>query len=229
MFNPVAARAVMKVNEVSGQLDRVLEFGNQRLDKSLHKPGVETTKDWYISQGFTEYLAIDVNEKMDAVIGDLNYEIHLGRRFDLVTDNGTGEHLFNQAAVFENQHRMTEVGGVMLKIMPFTPWPNHGFYNYNPILFRDVVAANSYRWLFMWIVDRTHTPKDIPTDPDSWAFMEKRQAKLIDYIAPKNWTTDLYLVGAWQKTSAAPFEFPLQGKYKKDVTDDALHSRYVEQ
>ena len=34
---------------------------------------VNSTKEWYAELGFTEYLAIDVNTKLDAVALDLNY------------------------------------------------------------------------------------------------------------------------------------------------------------
>jgi SAM-dependent methyltransferase len=191
---------------------------------------LKTAKDYYLLQGFTQYMAIDVNERMDAVVADLNYPLDIPGtfgQFDLVTDNGTGEHLFDQYAVWSNHHRLTKHGGVMLKVMPFTPWFNHGFYNFNPILFRDVALANGYKWMFLWICDRVHTPVDIPTDEGSWAFVEKRPKGLIQYLAGVQWSTDMYIVAAWQKVvDTKNFQMPLQGKYKKDVTDDKLRQRY---
>src|SRR3546814_7323570 len=97
---------------------------------------------------------------MGAKVVDLNKPIKghhydLLGKFDLVTNNGTGEHIFNQDAVFENVHDLAKVGGAMLHILPMSPWVNHGFYNYNPILFRDIAAANRYEWLFMWVSDRS--------------------------------------------------------------------------
>ncbi len=205
----------------------ICEFGNQRLDKSLHRPGTYTTQDFYRDLGYRKYLALDVNEKMGAKVCDLNVLVDINSlgQFDLVTDNGTGEHLFNQYAVWENQHRLTKQGGILLKIMPFTPWFNHGFYNFNPIIYRDVAAANNYKWLFFWLCDRDQLPHDLPTDDASWCFVEKRPRKLIEY-ASTDWKTDLYMVAAWQKVDGEPFKMPLQGKYKKDVTDDGLKEAY---
>jgi len=35
-------------------------------------------------------------------------------RFQLVTNNGTGEHVFNQDAIYRNVHQLTVPGGLML-------------------------------------------------------------------------------------------------------------------
>lgn len=227
MFNPLMAKAVARVSSIVHG-GSVCEFGNQRLDKSLQNSGLKTAKDFYQLQGFTQYLALDVNERMDAVVCDLNEPIDLNvlGQFDLVTDNGTGEHLFDQAQVWWNHHSLVRRGGVLLKIMPFTPWFNHGFYNFNPIIYRDVAAANNYEWLFLWICDRVHTPVDIPTGLGSWAFVEKRPKGLTQYLAGSQWSTDMYIVAAWRKRDDEQFQIPLQGKYKKDVTDDILRQRY---
>ncbi len=162
-------------------------------------------------------MVCDLNEPIDPL---------LFKRADLVTDNGTGEHLFNQAQVWANQHELTKAGGVMLKIMPFTPWFNHGFYNFNPIIYRDVAAANNYKWLFFWITDRHNTPEDLNWGFDSPLFVEKRPRTLIK-LAERNWKTDLYMVAAWVKAGNAVFRTPLQGKYLKDITDDKFRESYV--
>lgn len=186
-----------------------------------------TTKEFYFEEGFDEYLALDVNELMGATICDLNEPVDTDKigQAELVTDNGTGEHLFNQLSVWDNHHRLTRVGGVMLKIMPFKEWINHGFFNFNPIVYRDVASANNYKWLFFWICDRVHNPDDQDFSDDAPFFIEKRPKELIDY-AGRPWNTDLYLVAAWQKMVDGPFVIPLQGKYKKDITDDQIRRNY---
>ena len=96
----------------------VVELGNQTLKnkkaraeiyKKLNiEPAKEliSTKDWYLSIGFEKYLAIDVNTERDAIAMDLNTDIskqyNFHEQFDLVTDNGTGEHVFNQYTLFKN-------------------------------------------------------------------------------------------------------------------------------
>jgi len=206
----------------------VCEFGNQRLDESLYTDTIKTTKDFYWYAGYSEYLALDVNNRMSAIMVDLNLPIDASEigPFDLVTDNGTGEHLFDQRQVWENQHNLTKVGGVMLKIMPFTPWINHGFFNFNPILYRDVAAVNEYKWLFFWITGRDNLPIDLPHNPNSFVFIEKRPRELEKFIRDGAWSSDLYMVAAWIKTREKEFRIPLQGKYLKDIADDFMKGAY---
>ena len=85
----------------------VCELGNQTLKnakqrrtiyKRLKIKGVEpeTVKQWYQSVGFSNYVAIDVNDEKDAIEMDLNLNLQSSYNyydtFDLVTNNGTGEH-----------------------------------------------------------------------------------------------------------------------------------------
>lgn len=112
------------------------------------KPG---TAAYYKALGFSSYDAIDVNSKYGSLVMDLNVDLQerygFDRQFDLVTNNGTGEHIFNQYAVFKNAHNLTRVGGIQLYVLPFHNWMNHGFFNFNPILFGDLAAANKYKLL----------------------------------------------------------------------------------
>ena len=107
------------------------------------------TADYFKALGFASYDAIDVNTKYGSLVMDLNADLSerygFNQTFDLVTNNGTGEHIFNQYAVFRNMHQLTKVGGIQLFVLPFHNWLNHGFFNFNPILFGDLAAANGYR------------------------------------------------------------------------------------
>jgi hypothetical protein len=106
------------------------------------------TEAFYRALGFSAYLAMDINHKYGSVIMDLNRDLKADYQFrdtfDLVTNNGTGEHVFNQYMIFRNVHQLTKVGGMMLHIMPFGNYVNHGFYNFQPVLFADLAAANGY-------------------------------------------------------------------------------------
>ena len=117
------------------------------------------TEDFYQALGFRRYVAIDVNSRYGSLIMDLNTDLGetygFCETFDLVTNNGTGEHVFDQRAVFENVHNLTATGGVMLHVMPFVNWLNHGFYNFNPVLFVDLAAANAYEVLKLSMADKT--------------------------------------------------------------------------
>ena len=133
----------------AGKTPTVCELGNQRLknnksrSKIFNARGItqhaNTTKEYFQALGFGKYLAIDVNTEKDAVAMDLNLDCkqayNFTEQFDLVTNNGTGEHVFNQYTVFKNMHDMTKVGGYMIHVLPFYRWVDHGFYSFHPNLF----------------------------------------------------------------------------------------------
>lgn len=251
MFNPVAARAVIKITDflatqkggIPIKTWNVVEFGNQRFGakECLPKgfPFIESTKDFYKVLGF-EYSCIDVNTNQGAIIADLNRPIRPQLKIGyhtLVTNNGTGEHIFDQRLVFENAHELCNVGGVMLHVLPFAPWENHGFYNYNPILFRDLAAANGYKILFLWMTTRNDpAPVDLfsgtDANPNNWVFQEKRPKLLQKWIKDRRAEAvggpkEIYLTVAFQRMSPHGFKVPLQGKYKKDVEGLKIKEDYA--
>lgn len=118
----------------------------------------ESSADYMKSIGYGEYTCIDVNQRYGALQMDLNYSLaekyQFRDEFDLVTNNGTGEHVFDQASVFRNIHSLTRTGGVMIHVMPFHNYINHGFYNFEPILFHDVAQANQYKILRLSLASR---------------------------------------------------------------------------
>lgn len=195
---------------------KVIEFGNQRFTAGKD---FDSTKEFYESLGFS-YLALDVNEDMGAQICDLNKTGH-SLKADLVTNNGTSEHIFNQAAVFQNAHDMS--ADLMLHVLPFTPWLNHGFYNYNPILFRDLAAANDYEMLHTSIANRVGDYVEL----GDWGFIEKRPYQLIASVERLIPRGEVFIVSLLKKTKDAPFAFPFQGKYKKDIEDQELIRTYA--
>lgn len=107
------------------------------------------TELFYKSIGFTHYDAIDLNGKYGNLLMDLNFNLkekyQFEEKYDLVTNIGTGEHIFNQHAVFENMHNLCKKDGLMFHLMPFVNWLNHGFYNFHPILYFDIANANNYK------------------------------------------------------------------------------------
>ena len=209
----------------------VLEFGNQTWAADSVMPGMASTRSFYEKIGFNRYLAIDVNDRLDAVALDLNEDLlaryDFEEQFNLVTNNGTSEHIFDQRMVFENAHNVCRLGGVMLHILPFTPWLNHGFFNYNPIVFRDIAAANGYEWLFALIGDRTGVQRQIEKEDFEWSFQEKRPAKLAEVLAGGGWKRpDVFFVACWRKTIDADFRIPLQSKYKASIADKDIAETY---
>jgi SAM-dependent methyltransferase len=132
---------------------RVCDLGSQEMsyvgdDGSItHR---ESARDWLEAQGF-EYECIDIDGRHDAIVLDLNtavdptLEFDDLLEFDIVTNHGTSEHVFNQANVFKLMHDLTVVGGLMIHAVP-TPnfGTGHGFYFYDETIFNDLAFANGY-------------------------------------------------------------------------------------
>jgi hypothetical protein len=90
------------------------------------------------------YCAIDPGTPTSRYQFDLNFPVPLEEEFDVTINNGTAEHIFNVAQFFKTAHERTRAGGLMIHSAPFTGWPDHGFYNFQPTFFFDLARANQY-------------------------------------------------------------------------------------
>lgn len=120
----------------------VVELGSQELAYGVRVPAVKLYKE----MGCGRYEAIDGNSA-GTIVHDLNLPLHDIGTFDLVTDFGTGEHIFNQLQVWRTVHTLTKVGGHIAVIRPEQGYPGHCFYRTDECVFRDVAAANGYETL----------------------------------------------------------------------------------
>ena len=263
-FNPLAALAAAHATKYlkdlagsDGHSLSVIELGNQRF--RLTKPVVKTiasllrvkfslpasepefsdfTPSFFRQMGFKEYHALDMNEKMEAIPVDLNTDIRTNYRFtrqaNLVIDNGTGEHIFDQHMVFKNQHDICLVDGILLNIKPFFPWTNHGFYTFHPVLFRDLAYANGYKEIFTWLGGNHGEYVDVTDDdriwyevPRSYPFWKRPkdylETLIYDKLLPKN---NISIVTAYQKINDSPFRVPLQGKWIGNISDKNIVDKY---
>jgi SAM-dependent methyltransferase len=98
----------------------------------------------YALFGYERYRSVDLMDPRADWKLDLNYPMRLPERFDLVTNFGTAEHVFNIAAVFRSMHDALKPGGVGLHILPTFGEVDHGFFNIHPTLYFDIARANNY-------------------------------------------------------------------------------------
>jgi len=94
-----------------------------------------------------EYVALDMFG--DCVRFDLNTERVPSewKRFDLVMNGGTSEHVMNQVNCFTVMHDLCEVGGMIYHQVPIGGYAIHGFFNYNVKFFRALARMNGYEIL----------------------------------------------------------------------------------
>lgn len=222
-FNPAAAQCILQILDHAQLPDRdlVIDFGSQRYTaQRILEAG--STRDFYVKNGFKEYKSYDVNEDTYNEKFDLNELLGNFECASLVTNIGTGEHIFDQCSVFTNMHNLCKVSGVMFFHLPFTPWLNHGFYNYNPILFSALAAANKYDLLTLQIGDREGNVLNLPFEE-----IVKEKGQHILEKAAKEALMPLFVYCAFRKKIDQPFKKPFQGKYVADIKDDEIAKRYM--
>ena len=125
----------------------VCELGNQFMAGDVPRPAL----DFYRKLGCGRYESIDANG-LGTCTCDLNHSLAISQgglpilgQFDLVTDFGTGEHIFDQAQVWRTIHDLTKPGGFIVFDRPSQGYTKHCFYLINPGLIEDIARANHYR------------------------------------------------------------------------------------
>ncbi len=256
-FTPLMGLMVARLTDSLPPNSTVIELGNQTLkmtdeilDKVISEPPKnanisalqkiralkikqrgDKTADYYKALGFSEYAAIDVNDKYGSLMMDLNLDLKqdygFTKQYDLVTNNGTGEHLFNQYAVFKNCHDLAKVNGIILFILPFAGWVNHGFFNFHPVLFRDLAGANNYKIEYAALGNRWGHTQTLTKNHVWWKNSEPMKLEVSKILElAKNPGSDPFVIAAMRKQQESEFKMPIQGIYVGDVTSGEINQRY---
>lgn len=231
MFNPAIALAVIQATK-DRNYKSVCELGNQTARNweivNRYYPRIKqykTPQEFYAQLGIADYTSIDINSYNGSIIADLNVEHEWETQYDVVTNNGTSEHIFNQHAVFVNMRRLCRVGGVMIHSLP-TSYFDHGFYNYNPNLFFSVAKTNCDEYLFGHITHVNGSP-DIKTFPQDWLELpttERRRWLETNNLSKSN----MNVVFASIKTNNEDFKMPIQHAMYADAFESSeLRKKYV--
>lgn len=131
---------------------RVCELGDQGMcGQGKH----DLAKDWYEGLGCGRYVSIDGNGR-GTLTADLNKPVTFSAPFDLVTDFGTGEHIFDQAQVWRTMHALTKPGGYIVFDRPTQGYAKHCYYLTNECLYQDIASANDYTVLWL---EKAITPR----------------------------------------------------------------------
>lgn len=149
-IRPEMAAVVESLNLPKGF--SVCELGDQTY---TFGGGRKVAAGWYLEHGAGRYESIDGNGR-GTVTWDLNrnWSGKVGQ-FDLVTDFGTGEHIFNQAAVWRTLHLLVKVDGYIVFDRPSVGYPEHCYYNSHKCLFDDLAKTNEYRVVLLKSAETT--------------------------------------------------------------------------
>ena len=253
-FNPVAALNVIECKElISKESPNAIDLGSQTpsinnnfiknlISTNKHLTKIQkvnlnelsnnmkfSTKDFITKIGFNNYNSIDLNGAYESFKFDLNKDIctayDFNSKYDLVINNGTGEHVFNQHSLFLNIHNLTKTNGIMLHVLPFIDWINHGFYNFNPIIFGDLAASNKYEIIKISLANRNGAELKLENKNHTILFEQiKPNNKLSNFnkmleIAKDKVGKNILLVVILKKLSNHKFTIPLQGKYLSDISN----------
>ena len=191
----------------------------------------------YRMLGFERYRSVDLMDSRADWRVDLNAPEPLPESFDVITNFGTAEHVFDIARVFRFVHDTLKVGGVALHSLPAFGEMSHGFFNIHPTAYFDLATANGYAIEDVAYLDnidiRCHVQMTAEADFDFDALPIQRQ----DLEGPGMWTRvisqylamlarynsisqqvnvapfDLLCI-ALRKQTDAPFRNPIQGLYR---------------
>jgi hypothetical protein len=99
------------------------------------------------------YESIDIVDGFKTTIYDLNFDTpprNWLKNFDLVINCGTLEHVIHQYKALNFIHDLLKVGGYWFEQPPSVGFLNHGYFNYNPLFYLDIAAANNYELVEAW-------------------------------------------------------------------------------
>ncbi len=137
------------------QLDRAGVDINAVIDNGGFSPSSQ--KILYAALGVGRYYSTDIVDARADYRIDLNYPVQTPLNgFDLITNFGTAEHVFNVAQVFMTIHQLLKDGGVVLHILPALGDCNHGFWNIHPTVFFDIARENGYEILDYQYMDNAY-------------------------------------------------------------------------
>src|SRR6516165_7953281 len=111
----------------------VFEFGPQDITPGLYP---NRAVDIYNAYGATSYCAADIaDQRANCIKQDFNDIFDLPDHFDIVTDFGTFEHVFNVGHAFHSMHNITKPNVLILHVLPAFCNINHGFFNIHPMTY----------------------------------------------------------------------------------------------
>jgi len=159
------------------------------------------------------YRAIDLHGTTIAEKCDLNLPLPFSDQFDVLTNLGTAEHVFNQYQLFKSAHERTKPGGIMIHVLPNQGCYDHGFYNYHPTFVFDLSQANRYQIVTLLYSDGTCEPITLTPIPDRATYVSLAlERKLSNYSG--------LLAVLRRPLDANPFAIPRQGYYDNQLPPD---------
>ena len=172
--------------------------------------------------GIDDYCDIDLNRNARLTL-DLSAPVPAQYEgvADIVLDLGTVEHIFDTGRAFSNIVSLLKPGGWVIHFSPMN-WYNHGFVNFNPLLFPEFYGHNgfqllehaiivtpfaeAFRFLFRTSRRSNHSPVSFYVRANKYSFRILNEMFL---QIPRN----IVVFVARKGSTNQPVRFPIQGLY----------------
>tara|TARA_Y100000389_G_C17356210_1_gene461207 strand:- start:78 stop:929 length:852 start_codon:yes stop_codon:yes gene_type:complete len=123
-----------------------IKFNKKKFEKLKIFPKGKriSTKNFWQEVGVKNYKCSDINKSHDSVYIDLNKPLtnkKLLQKFDLVTDFGNNEHVFNIGEAYRTMYNLTKKNGLIWIFQ--SVYGGNGFFNFDASFFEGYAAANN--------------------------------------------------------------------------------------
>jgi SAM-dependent methyltransferase len=136
---------------------------------------------FYAVFGITKYWSLDPFDRRSKYRYDLGAKVPMSSTFDVVTNFGTAEHVFNIGNVFKTAYDLLPVGGVLLNVSPAHGDIDHGFYNLHPVLFRTLAQHSGFEIVdYQFIDDIAARTELLKRSPEAIFDFDALPIKLVD-------------------------------------------------
>jgi len=179
-----------------------------------------SSKYFYESLGIKEYQCIDINADYGAIPHDLNKPFEdrsKFNKFDIVTDHGSCEHVFNIAECYRTMHNLTKPGGYIIIAQALLK--GNGYFTFDESFFEGIAAANNYKIIFNSYIISTGDKTKNGTGYQFHIPRNQRLLNVLDFSKLSNVekSASIGICGVLQKTKEDEFKMPYQGKVMKEV------------
>jgi len=175
-----------------------------------------SAKYFYESLGIKEYQCMDINGDYGAIAHDLNKPFEdksKFNKFDIVTDHGCSEHIFNIAECYKTMHNLTKPGGYIIVAQHILNRENHSYFLFDESFIEGIAAANRYKVIYNSYVLNVNAKTQNGSGCEFHIPRNKTLFNALDFTKSPH----LSIYGVLQKTKEDEFKIPYQGKLMKKV------------
>jgi hypothetical protein len=153
-FSKILTLGRLRLYSEKSKLERIAKELQVAIDFSTMQKQ-DYAEDFFRIIGVNQLDSIDYSDYEKAtIIHDLNLPIpeSLYRKYSVVLDSGTLEHVFNFPTAIKNCMEVLAVGGTYIGITPANNMMGHGFYQFSPELYYRIFSEeNGFRIKNMFI------------------------------------------------------------------------------